>query len=60
LYYFFQFPTLSPFFPGYNLSQIGELLGHRDAGTTSRYAHLMDDAAMCVAEDIAGKITGKG
>lgn len=45
---------------GYNLSQIGELLGHRDAGTTSRYAHLMDDAAMCVAEDIAGKITGKG
>lgn len=35
---------------GYNLSQIGELLGHRDADTTKRYAHLMDDAAAMVAE----------
>jgi integrase len=30
---------------GLSLAQIGELLGHADTRTTSRYAHLMDDAA---------------
>nr|WP_321467354.1 site-specific integrase [uncultured Desulfobulbus sp.] len=42
---------------GYNLSQIGELLGHRDADTTKRYAHLMDDAAAQAAESVANNIT---
>ncbi|MGD9950695.1 MAG: tyrosine-type recombinase/integrase [Desulfobulbus sp.] len=44
---------------GYNLSQIGELLGHRDADTTKRYAHLMDDAAALVAESVADSITNQ-
>lgn len=30
---------------GYTLGQIGELLGHRSTQTTSRYAHLIDEAA---------------
>lgn len=41
---------------GYNLSQIGELLGHRSEGTTKRYAHLMDEAAVEAAETVAGSI----
>ena len=44
---------------GYTLSQIGELLGHRDADTTKRYAHLMDDAAALVAESVADSITNR-
>lgn len=42
---------------GYNLSQIGELLGHRDADTTKRSAHLTDDAAALVAENVAELMT---
>jgi len=34
---------------GYSLDQIGELLGHRSAQTTKRYAHLMEDKAHEVA-----------
>lgn len=30
---------------GYTLSQIGELLGHKNTQTTARYAHLIEDAA---------------
>lgn len=41
---------------GYNLSQIGELLGHRDADTTKRYAHLMDDDDAMVAESVAESV----
>ena len=49
---------------GFTLHQIGELLGHRDASTTKRYAHLMNDAAALVAETVADSIAnhfnGKG
>ena len=34
---------------GYTLDQIGELLGHRNANTTKRYAHLMSDKALEIA-----------
>jgi integrase len=44
---------------GYTLPQIGELLGHKNADTTKRYAHLMDDAAAMVAETVAGSITNR-
>lgn len=44
---------------GYILPQIGELLGHKNADTTKRYAHLMDDAAALVAETVADSITNR-
>ena len=44
---------------GYTLSQIGELLGHQNADTTKRYAHLMDDAASLAAESVADSITNR-
>lgn len=39
---------------GYTLDQIGELLGHRNANTTKRYAHLMTDKALEVAGVTSG------
>lgn len=41
---------------GFTLHQIGELLGHRDASTTKRYAHLMNDMAALVAETVSDSI----
>jgi len=38
---------------GLTLPQIGELLGHSDTRTTSRYAHLMDDMAASAANKAA-------
>jgi len=45
---------------GLTLAQIGELLGHKTAQTTKRYAHLVDDlrrsAATMVANSVAKKM----
>jgi len=38
---------------GLTLPQIGELLGHSDSRTTSRYAHLVDDMAATAANETA-------
>ena len=38
---------------GKSLAQVGELLGHRSAETTKRYAHLIDEKASEDASDIA-------
>ncbi|MEK9752555.1 MAG: site-specific integrase [Rhodospirillaceae bacterium] len=47
---------------GVELSQIGELLGHRSAQTTKGYAHLMDEAgrasATAAGNLIAARLTG--
>lgn len=46
---------------GYGLSEIGEALGHKDAGTTKRYAHLSPKAKMALAESVdASRLTPKG
>lgn len=37
---------------GYNLNAIGEALGHKDAATTKRYAHLSPTAKMAIAEGV--------
>lgn len=48
---------------GLSLYLVGGLLGHRQASTTQRYAHLMDDplrqAAEVVGESIAAHLEGK-
>jgi integrase len=41
---------------GLTLNQIGELLGHKSTQTTSRYAHLMTEAANVAANATADKI----
>ncbi|WP_005031250.1 site-specific integrase [Holophaga foetida] len=41
---------------GYNLAQIGELLGHTSTQTTQRYAHLIDEAAHEAADKIGERI----
>lgn len=41
---------------GLGLPVIGKLLGHADAKTTARYAHIADDAARRGADAIAGQI----
>lgn len=41
---------------GMSLAQIGEQLGHAQAATTKRYAHLADDAAKANAATIGGGI----
>ena len=41
---------------GKSLPQIGELLGHHDAQTTMRYAHLVDEAAASATADAASQI----
>ena len=42
---------------GVSLSQIGELLGHRNAQTTRRYAYLMNESATAAAAVAASRIT---
>lgn len=41
---------------GYNLEQIGQLLGHTQAQTTRRYAHLMDEKAIEAANKAGGQL----
>jgi len=41
---------------GDSLFMIGKLLGHRQSGTTARYAHLADDPLKAVADRISGTI----
>ncbi len=43
---------------GMSLAQIGELLGHRSAQTTHRYAHLVDEVAAASATKVADQILG--
>lgn len=40
---------------GFTLDQIGEVLGHRDAATTRRYAHLNEERQRKIAEAVALK-----
>ena len=42
---------------GDSLYIIGKLLGHKQAGTTARYAHLADDPLVGAADRIAGRIS---
>jgi integrase len=41
---------------GHALSVVGELLGHAQAATTKRYAHLHDEAARAAVREIGGSI----
>jgi integrase len=41
---------------GYSLLVIGKVLGHQQAATTARYAHLSGDPVKAAAASIAGKI----
>ena len=41
---------------GLGLPILGALLGHRDAATTQRYAHLADDPQRRAADVISGKL----
>ena len=43
---------------GDSLYMIGKLLGHSQATTTQRYAHLADDPLKAAADRIAGHIAG--
>jgi len=43
---------------GATLHMTGALLGHRQAGTTMRYAHLAEDPVQAAAERVAGTIAG--
>jgi integrase len=43
---------------GATLHMTGALLGHRQAGTTARYAHLDDDPIRAAADRVAGTIAG--
>lgn len=43
---------------GHALSVVGELLGHGQAATTKRYAHLHADTARAAAQAIGGTIAG--
>jgi integrase len=45
---------------GLGLPLIGRLLGHTQARTTQRYAHLGDDPLREAADKIAAAITGAG
>jgi len=44
---------------GLTLAQIGELLGHKNAQTTMRYAHLMEDAASAAVTATADQIMAR-
>ncbi len=41
---------------GHSLPRIGALLGHSQASTTQRYAHVAENPVHAVAEDAASKI----
>jgi len=41
---------------GLNLSLIGALLGHTDAATTARYAHLLESSRKRAAETVSGAV----
>lgn len=41
---------------GFSLPMIGKLLGHRQASTTQRYAHLADDPVRAAADRVARQI----
>jgi integrase len=43
---------------GATLHMTGTLLGHRQAGTTMRYAHFAEDPVQAAAERVAGTIAG--
>jgi integrase len=43
-------------FGGYLVPLVGKLLGHTQAVTTQRYAHLRDDPLRAAAERIGGEI----
>jgi integrase len=45
---------------GLSLPLIGRLLGHTQARTTMRYAHLGDDPLRAAADKVAAAITGAG
>jgi integrase len=45
---------------GLSLPIIGRLLGHTQAATTQRYAHLMDDPLRAAAERAGAIISGAG
>jgi integrase len=44
---------------GYNLPMVGALLGHSQAATTQRYAHLMDTAQRAASETLGALISLK-
>ena len=44
---------------GHSLPQIGELLGHVNAASTSRYAHLMEDEAVKNAQSVADALDSR-
>ena len=45
---------------GQSLPIIGALLGHTQAATTQRYAHLMDDPLRAATERVGAVVTGSG
>jgi site-specific recombinase XerD len=45
---------------GASLPLIGALLGHTQAQTTARYAHLFDDPQRAAVERVGKIITGSG
>ncbi len=45
---------------GQSLPIIGALLGHTQAATTQRYAHLMDDPLRAATERVGAIVTGGG
>ncbi len=45
---------------GLSLPIIGALLGHTQAATTQRYAHLMDDPLRAATERVGAVVSGAG
>ncbi len=45
---------------GLSLPVIGALLGHTQAATTQRYAHLLDDPLRAATERVSAVVTGAG